>query len=365
MPLVLPHPRPKGDIFEEFRRGHSHGVATPAKKALQKFKQRTIITAGKNSSTRVIAKNPFGVNCNVVNTTAARQIRQTSFRWKRTEFDPEPFLNGSSRLIRPVYTTEFGALFSGDCLKILPAIQSGTVDTVFADPPFNLGKEYGKNSNDNLDDPHYVGWCENWLTECVRVLKPGGALFLYNLPKWNIVLGAYLMKLGLDFKHWIAIEISACLPIPGRLHPSHYSLLYYTKGRAKTFRRVRTPIQTCRHCGGEIKDYGGHRGAMNPKGVNLKDVWTDIPPVRHWKFKSKARRANALSTKLVGRAIEISTNVGDTVLDPFGGSGTTYVVCEEKSRNWLGIEIDFCPQIIERLEGHEIRSHKSADFVEE
>ena len=274
-------------------------------------------------------------------------------------------MNGNSEIIKPVYLTEFGALFSGDCLKILPAIEANTIDMVFADPPFNLGKEYGKNFKDSFKDEEYIKWCELWLSECVRALKPGGALFLYNLPKWNILLGSYLMKLGLDFRHWIAIEISACLPIPKRLHPSHYSLLYYTKGRAKTFRNIRTPIQTCRHCGGEIKDYGGHRHAMNPKGVNLKDVWTDIPPVRHWKFKSKARKANALSTKLVGRAIELSTIAGDTVLDPFGGSGTTFVVSEQKKRKWLGIEIDFCPQIIERFESGEIRSHKSADFVED
>jgi hypothetical protein len=138
------------------------------------------------------------------------------------------------------------------------------------------------------------------------------------------------MSLKMEFRHWIAIEISASLPIPGRLHPSHYSLLYYSKGKPKTFRRFRTPIQICRHYGGEVKDYGGHRGAMNPKGVNLKDVWTDVPPVRHWKFKSKDRRANALSTKILDRVIEMSTLPGDVVLDPFGGSGTTFAVCEKK-----------------------------------
>ena len=164
-------------------------------------------------------------------------------------------------------------------MAVLPYIKDAVVDTVFADPPFNLGKEYGENCNDLKPDDEYLIWCKAWIAECVRTLKPGGAFFLYNLPKWNVLLGVHLAELGMAFRHWIAVEISACLPIPGRLHPSHYSLLYYTKGKPKTFRRIRTPIQTCRHCGGEVKDYGGHRGAMNPKGVNLKDVWTDIPPV--------------------------------------------------------------------------------------
>jgi site-specific DNA-methyltransferase (adenine-specific) len=166
------------------------------------------------------------------------------------------------------------------------------------------------------------------------------------------------------FRHWIAVEISACLPIPGRLHPSHYSLLYFTKGKPKTFSRIRTPILRCRHCGGEVKDYGGHRGALNPKGLTLKDVWTDIPPVRHWKFKSRTRPANALSTKILDRVIEMSTLPGDLVLDPFGGSGTTFVVCEARGRHWIGTEIDHGPEIVERLTNGEIKSHKNSDYVE-
>ncbi len=250
-------------------------------------------------------------------------------------------------------------------MKILPLIKDEVIDTVFADPPFNIGKTYGKNTDDLKKEEDYLRWCKGWLAQCVRTLKPGGALFLYNLPKWNILFGAHLFELGMQFRHWIALEISACLPIPGRLHPSHYSLLYFSKGKPKTFRKIRTPIERCRHCSGEIKDYGGHRSAMNPNGVNLKDVWTDIPPVRHRKFKSKNRKANALSTKILDRVVEMSTAPGGIILDPFGGSGTTYVVCEKKRRKWLGIEIDYAADIVSRLEDGEIHAHRNKDYVEE
>lgn len=290
-------------------------------------------------------------------------LRQTTLKWNQDTFDVNPFIK-KKLSIAPTYSTSLGILFSADCMDVLPLIKDKVVDTVFADPPFNLGKEYGKQTNDRRPDDEYLTWCKAWLSECVRVLKPGGALFLYNLPKWNILLGAHLVKQRMEFRHWISIEISACLPIPGRLHPSHYSLLYYTKGKPKTFRRIRTPIQRCRHCGGEIKDYGGHREAMNPKGVTLKDVWTDIPPVRHWKFKSKNRRANALSSKILDRVIEMSTLPGDLVLDPFGGSGTTFMVCENKKRHWIGVEIDFAQEIADRIEYGEILSHKNDDYVE-
>lgn len=288
---------------------------------------------------------------------------QASLMLDEHRFDVKSWLKDGAG-IEPVYTSGLGALFAADCMEVLPLIKTGVIDTVFADPPFNLGKEYGENCDDLRPDNEYLKWCKRWIAECVRTVKPGGAFFLYNLPKWNVLLGAYLTEIGMDFRHWIAVEISACLPIPGRLHPSHYSLLYYVKGKPKTFRRIRTPIQTCRHCGGEVKDYGGHRDAMNPKGVNLKDVWTDIPPVRHWKFKSKDRKANALSTKILDRVVEMTTVEGDLVLDPFGGSGTTFAVCEKKGREWIGTEIDYAEEIIDRLESGEIRSHKNDDYVD-
>jgi site-specific DNA-methyltransferase (adenine-specific) len=293
---------------------------------------------------------------------AQRNGKQVIFKWSQGIFDVGPFLRRPG--LDPAFTTGLGALFAGDCMDVLPALAEASVNTVFADPPFNLGKEYGNSTDDKKPDDTYLEWCKAWISECVRILKPGGSLFIYNLPKWNILLGPYLASLEMDFRHWIAIEMSACLPISGRLHPSHYSLLYYTKGKPNTFRRIRTPVQTCRHCGKEVKDYGGHRDALNPNGITLKDVWTDIPPVRHWKFKSKKRRANALSTKLLDRVVEMSTVQGDLVLDPFGGSGTTFSVCEDKGRRWIGIEIDFAPEIIDRIESSDIRSHKNDDFIE-
>jgi site-specific DNA-methyltransferase (adenine-specific) len=278
---------------------------------------------------------------------------------------PFELTNYMERPGTPFYQSKHGALFEGDCMSLLPKVKSECVDTVFADPPFNLDKKYGAKSNDNLSEREYVAWCKAWLDECVRIVKPGGALFVYNLPRWNIVLGAYLIdQKGLTFRHDIAVDVKSSLPIPGRLYPSHYSLLYFTKGKPKTFRRIRTPIEVCRHCGGEIRDYGGHRHAMNPLGVNLRDVWTDIPPVRHWKFKSKERAANALSTKLLDRVVEMSTIPGDVVLDPFGGSGTTFATCEKKDRYWIGVELDFAPQIRDRLVEDDIAHHKNTDYVE-
>lgn len=287
----------------------------------------------------------------------------------RLEFsDPwtaEGVFKPHAEIPEPVLRTEFGQLFEEDCLDVLPLIEAETVDTVFADPPFNLGKEYGDEVDDDRPEEEYLDWCYSWIDECERVLKPGGSFYLYNLPKWNMPLGTYLMQeAGLLFRHCIAISIKLSLPISNRLYPAHYSLLYFAKGKPKTFRNIRTPIETCRHCGGEIKDYGGHRDKMNPKGVNLTDVWTDVPPVRHWKFKSPKRKTNQLSTKLLRRVVEMSTEPEDLVLDPFGGAGTTYDVCERTQRYWLGTEIQNCDVIIERLERDDLEPHGFEDYVE-
>lgn len=103
---------------------------------------------------------------------------------------------------------------------------------------------------------------------------------------------------------------------------------------------------------------------MNPNGVNLTDVWNDITPVRHRKFKSSKRLANQLSTKILERVIQLSTNECDLVMDPFGGSGTTYDVCERHNRHWIGVEIENCDVIIERLRNEDLHPHKSDDFIE-
>lgn len=250
---------------------------------------------------------------------------------------------------RVAYKSTAGTLYQGDCLSLLPTLPSESVDLVFADPPFNLKKLYPSGIDDDLRERQYIQWCENWLTECIRVLKFGGSLLLWNLPRWNAVFADFLAQ-RLTFRHWIAVDIKYSLPIPGRLYPSHYSLLYFVKGaKPSTFHPDRLPMEVCPKCAADLRDYGGYKDKMNPKGVNLPDVWFDIPPVRHARHK-KREGANELSIRLLDRIIEMTTDPGDVVLDPFGGAGTTYAVAEMKGRRWIGIEIGPVTDIVTRLE---------------
>lgn len=286
--------------------------------------------------------------------------------------------------LAPAFSSVWGSLYQGDCLDLLRSLPDESVDMVFADPPFNLGKQYGTGISDHLKADDYLRWSKLWLAESIRVLAPGAALFVFNLPKWLIDYGAYLNDNGMTFRHWIAMRMPKAFPRGRKLSPAHYGCVYYTKGEPKTFNKIYVPIQTCRHCDGEIRDYGGHRKALNERGINLMDVvdspadvwvdapdalprgqgwteaddvWDDIPPVRHSKYKT--RGSNELAPIMLERLIGLATNKGDLVVDPFGGSGTTFYAAERLERKWLGSEIGDVAPAVRRLkdlsEGVDIR----------
>lgn len=249
--------------------------------------------------------------------------------------------------MKPYFTTNKGMLFQADCLEVLNEIKDNSIDCVFADPPFNLGKNYKNGYKDNLSDTDYFSWCYKWMSECCRVLKQGGSLFIYATPSIAINLGAFLNGI-MTFRHWIALCMKGTYSRGDKLYPAHYALLYYSKGSPKTFNRLRTPILTCRHCGKEIKDYGGYRDKLNPLGLNLTDFWDDTSPNRHKKYKVRPG-VNELKIIIPERAILISTEESDIVFDPFGGGGSTYQAAEKNNRYWLGSELYDCTHIKKRF----------------
>ena len=93
----------------------------------------------------------------------------------------------------------------GDCFSFLEGVakqhHEGVFDLAFADPPYNLAKNYDA-YDDALADQHYLEWCNRWLDGMARTLKPGGSLFVLNLPKWAMHHATFLNS-RLDFRHWI------------------------------------------------------------------------------------------------------------------------------------------------------------------
>lgn len=252
----------------------------------------------------------------------------------------------------PLFCTHYGMLFHDDCLAVLHAMRDGVINTIFADPPFNLGKAYLNGFVDRQNEATYFAWCSQWIEECCRVLAPGGALFIYALPRLAYRFAAQLDTL-LEFRHWIALTMKSTYPRGQKLYPAHYALLYFTKGLPRVFNHLRVPIPTCRHCGGDVKDYGGHRDRLHPDGLNLTDFWEDTSPNRHRSTKARPG-VNELKPLIPARALQISTQPGDIIFDPFGGGGSTFQEAEHLGRFWLGTEIGDCAPIVQRLSAHKL-----------
>jgi site-specific DNA-methyltransferase (adenine-specific) len=224
----------------------------------------------------------------------------------------------------------------GDCLEELSRFPDNTFDMSFADPPFNLNKKYSKVS-DKIDEEEYVSWCNQWLTEMVRVTNETGSIFVHNIPKWLTYYSSHLNKIA-NFRHWISWKAMGA-PLGKTLLPVHYGILYYTKSKSGfKFYDLRCPHEKCKKCGEYARDYGGKKSQMHPYGTLMTDVWTDIHRIRH--IKRRDEHPCQLPIPLLERLILMSTEEGDLVLDPFLGTGTTGIAAKKLGRRFVGIDID-------------------------
>lgn len=211
-----------------------------------------------------------------------------------------------------------------------------SVDIAFADPPFNLKKKYNS-YRDNLKVEDYISWCNQWLSEMVRIVKPTGSIFVHNIPRWLTFYAAHLNTIA-DFRHWISWDAMGS-PLGNGLLPNHYGILYYAKDvKQNKFYDLRYPHHRCRKCDALRKDYGGKKHLLHPFGPLVSDVWTDLHRIRHPK-----RRNNhpcQLPIPLLERLILMSTDENDIVFDPFAGTGTSLVAAHRLGRRYIGIELD-------------------------
>lgn len=249
----------------------------------------------------------------------------------------------------PIVRLPKGEIVRADALECLKALADNIADIVFLDPPFNLGKAYGKNGSDHdrKKEDEYLAYMEQVVAQSARVLRDGAALFLYHIPSWAIRISPFLEKY-LCFRHWIAISMKNGFVRGTRLYPAHYALLYYTKGNPAIFTRPKIPKPICARCKKDLRDYGGYK-AFVANGINLSDVWDDISPVRHKRFKK--RTANELPLTIPERVVRISGKKRGVLVDPFAGAGTTLVAALGGGMRFLACdtEAEYCHLMQERL----------------
>ena len=247
-------------------------------------------------------------------------------------------------------------VLQGDCVSYLQGVAEqfpeGIFDLVFADPPYNLAKKYA-NYDDTLADQEYLTWCNQWLDGMARTLKPGGSLFVLNLPKWALHHAAFLHS-RLEFRHWVVWD--ALSDPRGKLMPAHYALLYYTKPGGKPVfnyaapgqrgaNRLKTELRTEAVLPPDAPKYclraacvRDRKAAGDDEKVELSDIWFDIHRIKH--KRDRDAHPCQLPDKLMERIIRLATNRGGLVFDPFCGAGTTAIAARKLGRHFVMVDCD-------------------------
>ncbi len=235
-------------------------------------------------------------------------------------------------------------IIAGDCIKVMSSIPDNSVDITFADPPFNLKKKYN-GYIDSKDIKEYLNWCQEWIHQMVRITKMTGSILVHNIPRWLTYYASFLNEIS-EFRHWISWSAPTS-PMGKSLQPAHYGILFYAKDiKQNKCYELRSPHKRDRKSKYLSKDYGGKKAALHPYGPLITDVWTDIHRIKHNKYRDK--HPCQLPIHLLERLILMATDEGDTVLDPFMGTGTTAVAAKRLGRNYTGIELD--PKYVEIAE---------------
>lgn len=222
-----------------------------------------------------------------------------------------------------------------DCLDFLATIPDESVELIIADPPyFRTVKDYWDNQWKSEQD--YLAWCDKWIAESVRVLAPGGCLYVWGTTKSDTFLRLKLNVLNryekLVYQNWIIWNYDWGGRTKKTFPRKHEDLLMYSKGKTFTFNAddVRVPYK--------MKSNVRSTAQNNPKGKIPTDVWTKN---NHTTSKEYAGwHTTQKPIALLERIVLANTNPGDTVVDFFSGSGSTAVAALRHNRKFAGCEFD-------------------------
>lgn len=239
-------------------------------------------------------------------------------------------------------------ILNGDCLEWLKEIPSNTIDFIFTDPPYNLGKKYS-GYTDDLEIQKYFSWCDQWIAELARILKPGRTFAILNIPLWA-TRHFLFMETVLQFQNWIAWD---ALAFPVRLiMPAHYAILAFSKGVSRQLPGLigeagQTNVPNSPLVFKSLEPLAEgyclrsscvkHRqiAQIDDRGP-LTDLWWDIHRLKH--NSRRVDHPTQLPPHLMYRLISIFSKPGEIVLDCFNGAGTTTLAAHQLGRHYIGIE---------------------------
>ncbi len=267
-------------------------------------------------------------------------------------------LHATRDLFSLIYEHKNGRLYQGDSIEWLQSLESGSIDLIFADPPYNINKaDWDKFESQEK----YIDWSMQWIREAARVLKQNGTLYVCGFSEILADLKHPSMKYFSSCR-WIIWYYKNKANLGNDWGRSHESLLHLRKSKTKTFNidDARIPygkhtLKYPSHPQAESSQYGNNDNRKevwrpHPGGAKPKDV-IEVPTTCNGMGETTSHPTQK-PEELIRKFMLVSSNEGDTVLDPFSGSGTTIVVAEQLHRNWLGCEIDaeYNEWAIKRLE---------------
>jgi len=231
-------------------------------------------------------------------------------------------------------------ILTGDCLEQLHKERfPGTVDLTFLDPPFNQKKDYAHH-DDNLSPEHYWEMMRVVCGKIFDITSKGGAVYFMQREKNSEDVLRCLRKTGWTVQNLIIWKKkTSAVPVAGKFGKHYQILAYATKGeKARVFNRLRIspPLPA---------NYKQQR----ENGLYVTDVWDDIRELTSGYFagdeairgeNGERFHKQQAPIALLLRIILSSSKVGDIVLDPFAGTGTTLVTAHQLGRNSVGVEID-------------------------
>jgi site-specific DNA-methyltransferase (adenine-specific) len=236
----------------------------------------------------------------------------------------------------------------GDTVERMAGLPAGSVDLVFADPPFNIGYEYDVYHDRRAKDD-YLTWADKWLAAAVRLLKPTGSFFLAIGDEFVAEHKVRLDALGLTMRNWIVWHYTFGVNCTKKFNRSHAHILYFTRHPQKfTFNPDGVRVPSARQT-----TYADRRA--NPLGKLPDDTWVLRPQEegRHFQpgsdtwyvprvcgtFRERTGHPCQMPEAVLERIVRVATNPGDGVFDPFAGSGTTLAVAKKLGRKFLGVEL--------------------------
>lgn len=215
----------------------------------------------------------------------------------------------------------------GDAASVMRDFPNGSADLIIADPPYNLGKDYG-NNRDIKAWHEYEAFTKEWLAEAVRLMKPTASIYVFMGVRFISNLFRIMEDdFKLIFNGWITWHYTQGMGRKLGFSPRHEDILYFTKSSTYTFNldNVRIPQKY-------------FRKRNNMSGANPGDVW-QFSHV-HYCSEEREKHPTQKPEALMERIILASSNEADLILDPFVGSGTTCRVATLLRRRWLGIDLN-------------------------